>query len=247
MGVIKGRNCRVELSATFGAPIAVQTVPQGFQPVCVANAHGLVNYSCGYFYGCVGMTQLEGQGVQVAAVTAAGFTLPGLNTSKFDAYASGQIVPVLTWLTLAEATSYTLTVPDAVPLNRTNIRDVQARRRAGLLGGQSLACTLHALDEPSAAMLVAENAAMQGFELMVRITHMQNGWCRILHGQPSLSGEDVQIGAVGTGALMFMVDGFCLRVSGITAPPPAPPAPSPPPAPGSTYVDPTYVAPTYVE
>jgi hypothetical protein len=246
VAVIKGRNVRIEVGATYGTPIAVQVVPQGYWPTIIANSHGLANFSAGYFNGVAGMPQIEGQAFQVGSATTNGFVLAGLNTTPYDTYASGFVVPVLTWLTIAESTSYTITVPDAAPIDRTTIRDFQQRNRGrGLLGAQTLAMNLLAFEEGSAAHLVCENAAIQGFGLIVRITH-KGGFVRLCRAQPGLVGEDVQLGAVGTQARAWSIDGFALAIPGISAPPAPPPPPPPPPAPGATYVDPTYVAATYV-
>lgn len=209
MATVKGRGVRVELGATYGSAIVVDAVTLANPGVAHAVAHGMADASVGYFDGVTGMEQLNGQGIRVDAPTTDNFTLQGLNTTAFPAYLAGNFYKVLTWLTLAEATSYSIGGGDAAKLDTTRLLDIIQQQENGLLAPQTLAMNIIAQTVPSAAMQLVQAAAQAGTKLIVRITH-PDGSVRVAYGEPSFPGEDVQQGAVGTGALTFSVKGFVL-------------------------------------
>lgn len=211
MATVKGRGVRVELGATYGSAIPVTAVTNANPGVATATAHGMSDSTAGYFDNVEGMVQLNGQGIRIDDPTANNFDLQGLNTTSFSAYVSGDFFPVLTWQTLAEATSYSIGGGDAQKLDVTTLLDVIQQQENGLLAPQTLSLNVIAQTVPSAAMLLVEASAQAGTKLVVRITH-PDGSVRICYGEPSFPGEDVQQGAVGTGSLNFSVKGFVLKL-----------------------------------
>jgi len=61
-------------------------------------------------------------------------------------------------------------------------------------------------------MLLLESAVQSQGAVLVRIT-LPNGAVRIFRGEPSLPGETVQVGAIGTGSLDFAAKGFVLKLA----------------------------------
>lgn len=212
MATVKGRNVRVEFGATYGSAIPVSAVSLANPGVATSTAHGLADASAGYFDAVLGMEQLNGQGIRVDAPAANTFSLQGLNTTSFPAFGSGNFFPVLTWLTLAEATSYSIGGGGANKLDTSRLIDTIAQEENGLLSAQTLAFNIIAQTNPSAALALIEAAAQAGTKLVCRITHLVDGAVRICYGEPSFPGEDVQQGAVGTGALQMSVKGFVLKL-----------------------------------
>jgi hypothetical protein len=209
--VVKGRGVRVELGATYGSAIPVTAVTLANPGVATSTSHGLADASVGYFDGVTGMVQLNGQGIRVDAPTSNTFALQGLNTTAFPAYNTGNFYPVLTWQTLAEATSYAIGGGDAEKLDVTTLLDVIRQQENGLLGAQTLTMDTLALTTPSVAMQLVEASAQVGAKMMVRITH-PDGSVRVGYGEPSFPGEDVGQGAVGKGTLSFSVKGIVLKL-----------------------------------
>lgn len=209
--VVKGRGVRVELGATYGTAIAVTAVTNANPAVATATAHGLLDNSAGYFDNVNGMVQLSGQAIRLKSSTANTFALQGLNTLSFPVFSAGNFFPVLTWVTLAEATSYTIGGGAPSKLDTTTLLDVIKQEENGLLAVQTLNMKLLAQTIPTAATQLIESAAQAGQKVVVRIT-LADGSVRICYGEPSLPGEDVQQGAVGTGQVDFAVKGFILKV-----------------------------------
>lgn len=238
MAFVKGRGVRIELGATYGAAIPVSAVTIANPGVVTATAHGLAEFSAGYFSGVAGMVQIDGQAVQVAGPSTNAFTAIGLNTSNFSDFSSGSFVPVLSWVTLGEATSYTIAIDEATRFDSTTVLDRMRQVGHGILGAQSLSTSVLANTLPSAAALLIESSAQLGLDLVIRITH-PDGAVRLARGIPSIPGEDVQQGAVGTSAIVFSIRGFVLKILGqIFVPPPVDTT--------QTYADATYFAADYV-
>ena len=210
--VVKGRNVKVEIATGFAAAVVVDAVTKPSPGVAHSAAHGLTNGMVGYFDGVEGMVQLEGQACRVSAKTADNFNLQGLNTTNFSDFSgSADFHPANGWVTLAEATSYQIGGGAAEKLDTTALIDSVKKEENGLLAAQSMDIGVNALTTPSAAGALIEGAAQAGTKLLFRIT-LQDGSLRLCYGEPSLPGENVQKGQVGTGSFAITVKGFILKL-----------------------------------
>lgn len=213
MSVVKGRGIRVEFAATYSGAKTVSAVTQANPGVATSTSHGLSDGTVGYFSGVSGMVQLEGQAGRVDNSATNTFDIQGLNTTNFSAFTGTcSFTPVATWHTLSEATGYTIGGGEAEKLDSTTLIDVVKQEEAGLLAPQTLAINVLAQDTPTAALAALQAAAQAGTKLVFRIT-LPNGAVRIGYGEPSLPGEDVQRGQLGTGNFSFTVKGLILLLS----------------------------------
>lgn len=212
MANIKGRNVRVEIAATYGSDVTVSAVTQALPGVATATSHGQANGTVGYFHTVGGMAQLEKQAVRVANQATNSFELQGLNTTAYAAYTSGLFKPVATWSTLAESTSYEISGGAGEKLDVTTLLDIVRKEEQGLLPTQTVNVGVLAQDVPTAATQLLEAAAQAGGIIVVRVS-IGTTAVRIFCGEPSLAGESVQVGAIGSGSLDFAVKGFALKLS----------------------------------
>ena len=212
MSNVKGRGVRVEIAATYGTPITVTAVTLASPGVATSAAHGQSNDTVGYFSSVGGMVQLENQAIRIKNKATDTFELQGLNTTNYTAFTSGTFTPVATWATLSESTSYSLGGGASEKLDVTTLIDIVRKEEQGYLPVQSVTTNVIAQDTPSAAQLLLESAVQTQGRVTVRIT-LANGAVRIFRGEPSTPGEDVQLGAVGTGSLDFAVKGFILKLA----------------------------------
>lgn len=212
--IIKGRNVKVEIAATFSeTPKTITGVTKAKPGVASCVAHGLTAGVVGYFSGLAGMAQLEGQVARVTAPTADAFTLSGINTTSFaDWSGTALFTPVATWVTLAESTAYRIPDGTADKLDVTTLLDIVKKEENGLLASQSISLDVLAKTTPSAAMTLIEEAAQSGGSVLVRIT-LNDGAQRLAYGEPSLPGENVGKGAVGTGSINISSKGFVLKLA----------------------------------
>lgn len=212
MANVKGRGVRVEIAATYSAAKVVTAVTLANPGVATSAAHAMANDTVGYWSGVAGMAQLEGQATRVKNQATNTFELQGLNTTNYSAFTAGNFTPVATWATLSEATSYSIGGGAAEKLDVTRLIDITKQEEQGLLPVSNVSMNVIAQDTPSAAMLLLESAVQTQGAVVVRIT-LPNGAVRVYRAEPSLPGEDVQQGQVGTGSLDMAVKGFVLKLA----------------------------------
>lgn len=212
MANVKGRGVTIEIAATYGTADTVTAVTQASPGVATSTSHGNANNVVGYWSGVTGMAQLEGQATRVKNTATNNFDLQGLNTTNYAAFTGGSFVPVSTWATLSEATSYSIGGGAAEKLNVTRLIDITTQQEQGLLPVANVTVNIISQETPSAAMQLLETAVQTQSAVVVRIT-FPSGAVRIFRGEPSLPGEDVQQGQVGTGTLDFAVKGFVLSLA----------------------------------
>ena len=205
-----GRNVKIEVAATYGAGKVVSAITKADPGVASSTAHGLLALSVGYLDSVEGMVQLDGQAVRVKTPLTDSFQLEGLDTTNFPTFTdSALFVPVLTWQTLANSTSYNIGGGEGEKQDATTLLDIIKKEENGLLAAQSVSMNVRSEQQFSAAMRLVEKAALAQTKMIVRIT-LDSGAQRLFYGTPSLPGEDVQLGQLGTGSLAFTVSGRVL-------------------------------------
>jgi Phage tail tube protein, TTP len=212
MANVKGRGVKVEIAATYGSSKTVTAVTLASPGVATSTAHAMANDTVGYFMSVTGMVQLEDQACRVKNQATNTFELQGLNTTGYSAFTAGSFVPVATWATLGEATSYSIGGGASEKLDVTTLLDIVRKEEAGLLPVSNVSINVVAQDTPSSAQLLLESAIQTQGKVVVRIV-LGNGAVRVFRAEPSIPGEDVQVGAVGTGSLDMAVKGFVLKLA----------------------------------
>lgn len=212
MANVKGRGITVAIAATYGAAKTVTAVTLANPGVATSTSHGMANDTVGYFNTVSGMAQLQDQACRVKNQATNTFELQGLNTTGYSAFTAGEFTPVATWATLSESTSYEIGGGAAEKLDVTTLLDIVKKEEQGLLPVGNVSINVIAQDTPSTAMGLLEAAVQAQGSVLVRIT-LSTGPVRIFRAEPSLPGESVAQGAVGTGSLDFAVKGFVLKLS----------------------------------
>jgi len=210
MSVPKGRNCRVEIAATYGVAKTVTAVTQAVPPVVTSTAHGLTEGTIGYFNTAAGMDELLGQAVSVDATAANTFNAEGLDSTSFGAFTSGTVTPVLTWLTLSSATNYEIPEGASDELDATTLLDRIKQTQAGLMAAQNVQISKLS-DMQLPALAVVRAAALNDGYIVVRIT-LSNGERRVFRGQPGLPGESQGLNALATSGFGIKVKGQVLML-----------------------------------
>ena len=209
-----GRNVRVEISKTETTAKTVTAVSLANPGVASCTAHALADGSVGYFNAVSGMSQLEGQAARVDTVLTDSFALQGINTTAYPAYTAGTFVPVTAWSTLSRAASYQIGGGDADKIDTTVLLDVIKQEANGLLAAQTVSLELKLETTDDEALGLVRAAAISQAYVVFRIT-LSDGVQRIFRGQPSLPGENVGQGALGTGNFSVTVKGQILFLPAI--------------------------------
>jgi len=212
MGSIVGRGVRVEVAATYAAvPVAVSAITNAKQAVLSAAAHGLVNGDVGYLESVEGMTNIEGQALRASNITAGTLEMQGVNSLLYPVFTgTALLTKVLTWALIGKATSYALGGGGAEKLDDTALVDDIKQELSGLLDAQSATINVNAQEVNDEALQILEDAAFNQAYCVFRVT-FKSGATRVWRGQPSLSGEDVGKGAIGTGSFTTTVKGKVVK------------------------------------
>lgn len=213
MTAVVGRGVKVEIAATYSAAKTVSAITNASPGVATSTAHGLTDATVGYLSGITGMVQIEGMAVRVNNPLANTFELESLNTTSFSTFTGTcSFTPVATWSTIGIATSYSVGGGEAEKLDNTTLLDDVKQLINGLLAAQTVSINVNAETFNSAAMQLVEDAARASSDVVFRIT-LKDGSVRVFRGQPSLAGEDVQRGAIGTGTFSVTVKGFVIKAA----------------------------------
>lgn len=207
MTSIVGRGIRIEIASAYGSDITVSAVTQADPGVATATAHAQANKTVGYLSSVEGMVNLEGQAVRVANQATNTFELEDIVTTDMPAFSGTAVFkPVTTWATLGRVTGYAIADAKAEELDDTVLLDDIKQTLSGLLDAQTVNFSLNALTISDAAMTLLRKTARAAGYAVFRIT-LKDGNVRVFRGQPSLPGEDVQKGAIGTGSFAVTVKG----------------------------------------
>ena len=209
-----GRNVRIEVSKTEVAAKTVTAVSLANPGVASSIAHALTDGSVGYFNAVTGMVNLEGQAVRVDTVLTDSFALQGINTTGYPAFTAGTFVPVTVWSTLSRAGAYEIGGGAADKIDTTVLLDTIKQEANGLLAAQTVKIDLKLETTDEEALSLVTAAALSQAYLVFRIT-LADGAQRVFRGQPSLPGENVGQGALGTGSFDVTVKGQVLRLPAI--------------------------------
>ncbi len=211
MTSIVGRGVRVEIGTAYGTDVAVSGISQADPGVVTATSHAQANKTVGYLDSVEGMVNLDGQAVRVAGQTTNAFNLEDINTTNLSAFTGTAVFkPVSTWATLGRITGYSVGGGEAEKLDDTVLLDDIKQELSGLLAAQTVSFNLNALTISDSAMTTLRKTARDAGYLVFRIT-LKDGNVRVFRGQPSLPGEDVQKGAIGTGSFSVTIKGFVIE------------------------------------
>lgn len=209
-----GRNVRVEIGKTEGAAKTVTAITKANPGVASSTAHGQTDGTVGYMSGVVGMAQIDGQAIRINSPATDTFQLEGIDTTDYATFTSGSFVPITAWSTLSRASSYQIGGGDADKQNNTTLIDVVNQEVNGLLAAQSVSFDLKLETTDDEALALVNAAALASDYLVFRIT-LSDGAQRVFRGQPSMPGENVGQGALGTGSFSVTVKGSVLRLGAV--------------------------------
>lgn len=208
--LVKGLNVRVEVGITEGTPKTVTAISKASPSGLIsAAAHGLANGSVGYMDDVVGMSQIDGQAIRVdldGSPSSGSFFAETINTSEFEDFTSGVFVPVTAWATLAQSTQYQLGGGAAKTEDASTLLDTTEKLETLKLAAETVTIDVRSLTEDNLALAKIRSVARAIDRLVFRIT-LADGAQRIFRGQPSVPGESLTQGGLGTGQLSVTVKG----------------------------------------
>lgn len=202
-----GRGVRVEIQKAIGTQKAVTGVTQANPAVATSPAHGFANGQVGFFKDVTGMVQLDQQAVRLKNVTANTFECEDINSSDWAAFTAGNFTPISQWSTIAPAASYEIGGGASDSLDVSVLLDDIKQEEQGQLAAQTVSFDVRTETISGEAMGIVRDAARRSLARNVRVT-LKDGNLRNFRGTPSLPGEKLDQGAVGSGSFAFTVSGF---------------------------------------
>ncbi len=211
MTSIVGRGIRIEIGTAYASNVTVSAITQDNPGEVTATSHAQTAKTVGYLQSVEGMVNLEGQAVRVANVATNTFDLEDINTTNLPAFTGTALfTPVSTFATLGRITSYSIGGGEGEKLDDTVLLDNIKQELQGLLAAQTVTFNLNAATISDSAMTTLRQGARDSTYFVFRIT-LNDGNVRVFRGQPSMPGEDVQKGAIGTGTFSVTVKGFVIE------------------------------------
>lgn len=214
--LVKGMKVRVEIGLTEGAPKTVTAVTRADPGVVTSAAHGLAAGSVAYFNNVVGMDQIDGQPIRVdlnGSPSVNELLTEGVNASDFDAFTSGTLVPITAWSTLSQSTQYQIGGGAAKTEDASTLLDSIEKLETMKLAAETVTIDLRSMTEDNAALAKIRSVAKAAGKLVFRIT-LADGAQRVFRGSPSIPGESVNQGSLGSGQMTVTVKGtVCYLIS----------------------------------
>lgn len=210
MTTIVGRGCTIEVALTFDSPLTVTAVTKANPGVATSTAHGMLDGEAGYFTVTAGMVELDEQAVIVDDKDDNTWELAGLATTTYSTFTAGTFTPAATWGTISEAAGYTVGGGASTPLDDTRLTDVKVRNVTGLLAAQDVTIQLRSPVVSGAALAFIEAAARTSTPCLFKITKGSD-ILRVFYGVPSLAGETVASGQLGSGEFNVLCPNWVLK------------------------------------
>lgn len=211
MTTIVGRDCKIEVALTFDSPISPTAVTKANPGVATLTGHAVETGDVGYWLAASGMVELDGQAVYCTDTDTNTFTMNGLVTTNYTTFASGPtLILAASWGTVSEAAGYTVGGGAASALDDTRLTDVKTRNVAGLLAPQDLTVDLRNPVTSGTALAFLEAAAVTGASVLIKVS--KGGTVlRVAYGVPSIPGEAVTAGGLGSGQFNVICPGWILK------------------------------------
>lgn len=210
MTTIVGRDCKIEVALTFDSAINPTAMTKANPGVATLTSHTVDTGDVGYWTVTAGMVELDEQAVYCTDTDANTFTCNGLVTTNYSTYSSGSLTLAASWGTLSESAGWAVGGGAAAALDDTRITDVKTRNVAGLLAPQDLTIDLRSPVTSGTALAFVEAAAVTGGKILVKIS--KGGTVlRVAYGTPSIPGEAVAAGALGSGQFNLICAGWVLK------------------------------------
>lgn len=213
MTVPKGRNCKLEVAASYATAVAPTALTKASPGEATLTAHGLTAGTIGYWTVLTGMLELNGWVGSVQGVATNTWNVERVDTTGFSTWvsnASNTFTPVATWTTVSPATQYAIGGGAADELDLTTLLDTARQIEYGMLAAETVSIDILS-DMQTTALVAIEAAARAGSSMTFRIT-LSNTERRVFRGIPSLMSETQGISQAATGSFSVAVKGPVLRL-----------------------------------
>lgn len=211
MTTIVGRNCKIEVALTFDSAISPSAVTKATSGVATLTSHTVDTGDVGYWTATSGMVELDGQAVYCTDTDANTFTLNGLDTTNYSTFTAGPTLTLAaTWGLLDEAGGYAVGGGAAATLDDSRLHLNKVRNIAGLNAAEDLTINIKTPEIEGSALAFLTRAARNGSNVLIKITKGSQV-LRVAYGVPSVYGEQVDVGGLGTGSFSIICPALVVK------------------------------------
>ncbi len=211
MTTIVGRNCKIEVALTFDSAISPSAVTKATSGVATLTSHTVDTGDVGYWTATSGMVELDGQAVYCTDTDANTFTLNGLDTTNYSTFTAGPTLTLAaTWGLLDEAGGYAVGGGAAATLDDSRLHLNKVRNIAGLNAAEDLTINIKTPEIEGSALAFLTRAARNGSNVLIKITKGSQV-LRVAYGVPSVYGEQVDVGSLGTGSFSIICPALVVK------------------------------------
>lgn len=213
MSVPKGRNCKLEVAATFASAVLPTALTLASPGVATLTSHGLTAGTIGYWTVATGMVEMDGWAGSVQGVAANTWNVERVNTTGFTAWVSAAgntFTPVATWTTVSQATQYAIGGGDADEIDVSTLLSTVHQLDYGLGTAETVSIDILS-DMQATGLLAIEAAARAGTVMTFRLT-LSNTERRVFRGVVTVPSETQGISQAATGSFKVAVKGPVLRL-----------------------------------
>lgn len=129
---IIGTNAKVEVQASLASAKTITAITLANPGVVTSVAHGYSTGDCLVFAATAGMVELDGQGSRIIVLTADTYSIEGLDTTNYTAWAATTTSKKVTFSTLSSAQNVTMPNPAPAKIDVTVLTDIAKQYLYGL-------------------------------------------------------------------------------------------------------------------
>jgi Phage tail tube protein, TTP len=207
MAIEVGREYRLEIAATVDTPKTVSGATNAAALVVTSTSHGYTNGDYVMFRMSDGMVEAEYLVAKIVTSDTNTMTFTGVNSSSWGAFDSGAttktVAKILTWTTVATATSIDFGQGAAEEIDTTVLLDRVRRVTPGLLALPAVSVNLFT-DSSAAVQDTIDGYAYASTAMPWRATK-KSGARRVWAGVPSTIGESVSVNQPIAGTFNIVV------------------------------------------
>lgn len=201
MPTINGRNVKIEVALTFASAISPTAVTKASSGVATLTGHSVATGDVGFWSASAGMVELDGQAVYLTNTSSTTFTMNGLDTTAYSTFTTGPTLTIAaTWGLLDESGGYAVGGGAGDQLDDSRLHLNKRRNIAGLNAAEDLSITIRTPEIEGTALAFLTRAARNGTNVLVKISKTSGQVLRVAYGVPSVYGEQVDVGALGSGS-----------------------------------------------
>ena len=185
--------------------VTITAISNANPAVITAAAHGLKTGDIVDISGVLGMTGINGQGGVVKVLTTSTFSVIGIDSTDYVAYASGGVATPVVLISTCQHKSYSGFDGAASEIDITTLCSTAKEKDMGLQDAGSMSVEMNYVEDDP-LQIEAKTAKRDAQYRWFRLTK-RNGYFKVWQGQVLSFGDSGAVDGVNTGTLSVSISG----------------------------------------